>query len=345
MQTAGRIGTIGTRAGNIVLQNADFVLCIGTRNNIRQVSYNYENFARNAETVAVVDIDPAELKKETVRITDPVCADAGIFLDLLLNMLENQNVPDFSGWLSWCVSREKKYSVLPAEYESGSNGVNPYYFTRLLTEYLPENVVVSCANATPSLALFQSGIVKKNQIMYCNSGCAAMGFGLPAALGGAAADENTPVICLDGDGSLMMNLQELQTIRHHNMNLKLFLYNNNEYCSIRQTQDNFFEGRHTGCDNGSGVTFPDWQVLANAFRWNYVQISSAAEAREKIPQILAMEGPVFTEVKLTPGYRFEPKLSSRKLPDGTLVSASLEDMFPFLPEEEKQQNIYRKQEK
>ena len=178
--------------------------------------------------------------------------------------------------------------------------------------------------------------------MYCNSGCAAMGFGLPAALGGAVAAKNGEVtICLEGDGSLMMNMQELQTVRHHNLNMKLFLYNNNEYCSIRQTQDNFFEGRHSGCDNGSGVTFPDWKILASAFGWKYEEISSAEEEIEKLPAILTSEGPVFVEVKLVPGYRFEPKLSSRKLADGSMVSASLEDMFPFLPEEEMKQNVYQ----
>ena len=338
---AGRIGTIGSRAGNIVLQNADFVLCIGTRNNIRQVSYNYENFAKKAETVAVVDIDPAELQKNTIRITDPVCCDAGAFLREFLVLTESAELPDFSRWLDWSVARERKYSLLPESYAEGQ-GINPYLFTRMLTELLPEKSVVSCTNATPSLALFQSGIVKKDQTMYCNSGCAAMGFGLPAALGGAVASSGkTPVICLEGDGSLMMNMQELQTVRHHNLNIKLFLYNNNEYCSIRQTQDNFFEGRHSGCDNGSGVTFPDWKILASAFQWNYEVISSPEEAKEKLPGILNTAGPVFVEVKLTPGYRFEPKLSSRKLPDGSLVSASLEDMFPFLPEAEMKENIYR----
>ena len=338
---AGRIGTIGTRSGNIVLQNADFVLCIGTRNNIRQVSYNYENFAKRADTVAVVDIDPAELQKNTIRITDPICCDAGVFLKEFLTVAEASGVPDFSSWLQWSIERERKYSVVP-QAEKGMPGVNPYHFTRILTELLPEKSIVSCTNATPSLALFQSGIVKKGQIMYCNSGCAAMGFGLPAALGGAVAAKNGELtICLEGDGSLMMNMQELQTVRHHNLNMKLFLYNNNEYCSIRQTQDNFFEGRHSGCDNGSGVTFPNWKVLAAAFDWKYEEIRSAEEATAKLPAILSSEGPVFVEVKLVPGYRFEPKLSSRRLPDGSMVSASLEDMFPFLPEDEMKQNIYQ----
>lgn len=177
--------------------------------------------------------------------------------------------------------------------------------------------------------------------MFANSGCAAMGFGLPAALGAAAAVRGErPVICLEGDGSLMMNLQELQTIRHHNFPVKLFLFDNNEYCSIRQTQDSFFEGRHTGCDNGSGVTFPDWRGIAAAFGWKYCRIDSAANLAGEVERILAEPGPVFCDVVLTPGYRFAPKLSSRRLPDGAIVSPSLEDMFPFLPPEEMKENVY-----
>ena len=212
---------------------------------------------------------------------------------------------------------------------------------KYLTACLPEHAVVSCTNATPSLALFQTGIVKVGQRMFANSGCAAMGFGLPAALGAAAAVHGErPVICLEGDGSLMMNLQELQTIRHYGFPVKLFLFNNNEYCSIRQTQDSFFAGRHTGCDNLSGVTFPEWEKIAAAFGWNYHRIDSGKNIADKINRVLSEPEAVFCDVILTPGYQFTPKLSSRRLPDGSIVSPSLEDMFPFLPEKEMKENVY-----
>ena len=337
----GRAGTIGTRAGNLALQNADWVLCIGTRNNIRQISYNYENFARRAKELIVVDIDGADLRKKTVRPTLPVHGDAREFLEKMLATSERVALPDWSGWLEWNRRRKERYPVVLPEYRDAAPGLNPYFFMEVLTACLPENAVVSCTNATPSLALFQAGTVKENQRMFANSGCAAMGFGLPAALGAAAAVRGErPVICLEGDGSLMMNLQELQTIRHHNFPVKLFLFDNNEYCSIRQTQDSFFEGRHTGCDNGSGVTFPDWRGIAAAFGWNYCRIDSAANLAGEVERILAEPGPVFCDVVLTPGYRFAPKLSSRRLPDGSIVSPSLEDMFPFLPPEEMKENIY-----
>ncbi|MBQ9502606.1 MAG: thiamine pyrophosphate-binding protein [Lentisphaeria bacterium] len=340
----GRIGTIGTRAGNIALQNADWILSIGSRNNIRQVSYNFENFAARAKDFICVDIDRAELDKSTIRPTLKIQADAGDFIRALARCLENwPGSSAHAAYLKWCQERKKRYPVVLDTYRRAAEGINPYVFTEILTGLLPESAIVACTNATPSLALFQGGIVKAGQRMFCNSGCAAMGFGLPAALGAAAAAQGSgrPVICLEGDGSLMMNIQEMQTAATHRMSVKMFLYDNNEYCSIRQTHDNFF-GRRTGCDAGSGVTFPEWSKVADAFAWRYFCIDSEESAGRLIPEILAAEGPVFCDVKLVPGYTFAPKLSSRRLPDGTLVSPSLEDMFPFLSREEMQDNIYMK---
>ena len=341
----GRIGTIGTRSGNIVLQNADWVLSLGSRNNIRQISYNYENFVRRAKTFICVDIDPAELEKHTLRPTHKVCSDAGVFIRKLLTETEKINLPSWDKWLEWSMERKRRYPVVLEEYKICSEGINPYVFTEILTEILDENAVVACANATPSLALFQAGIVKKNQRMFCNSGCAAMGYGFPAALGSAvaAAESGRQIVCLDGDGSMMMNLQEMQTVATNKLPVKLFLYNNNEYCSIRQTHDNFFKER-IGCDASSGVEFPDWQLLAMAFRWKYYKIDSIESAKKIIPQVLAENEPVFCDVKLVPAYTFAPKLSSRRLPDGSIVSPSLEDMYPFLPEEEMLNNRFLPEE-
>lgn len=183
--------------------------------------------------------------------------------------------------------------MLP-EYRSAA-GLNPYALMEPLCEQLPADAVVSCTNATPSLALFQAGAVKRGQRMFCNSGCAAMGFGLPAALGAAAAVRGKrPVVCLEGDGSLMMNLQELQTIRHNGFPVKLFLFDNNEYCSIRQTQDSFFAGRHTGCDNGLRRDLPgvagDWPPHSG---WRYLRLDSLADAAATVAEALAFDGPVF----------------------------------------------------
>ena len=341
----GRIGTIGTRAGNIALQNADWILCIGSRNNIRQVSYNYENFASNAKNFICVDIDQAELDKHTIKPTMKVHCDAKVFImGMRCHLPANYQRPQTHvDWLNWCRVRKDRYPVVLDEYKHVENGINPYVFAEMLTSALSEDAIVMCTNATPSLALFQAGIVKAGQRMVCNSGCAAMGYGMPASLGAACAASGTgrDVVCLEGDGSLMMNVQELQTIASNRLPVKLFLFDNNEYCSIRQTHDNFFHER-IGCDAYSGVTFPNWELVAAAFGWKYTVIDSIAAAEKLIPEILAENVPVFCDVKLVPDYVFAPKLSARRLEDGTLVSPSLEDMAPFLSREEMRDNVYRK---
>ena len=341
----GRIGTIGTRAGNIALQNADWILCIGSRNNIRQISYNYENFATKARDFICVDIDQAELDKHTIRPTMKVHCDAKVFIKELQRHSPNdyQVSMEHEVWLKWCRARTERYPVVLEEYRHVENGINPYVFAEMLTSALPEKAIVMCTNATPSLALFQAGIVKTGQRMVCNSGCAAMGYGMSASLGAACAASGTgrDVICLEGDGSLMMNLQELQTIASNKLPVKLFLFDNNEYCSIRQTHDNFFHER-LGCDASSGVTFPKWELIAAAFGWKYTVIDSIEAAEKLIPDILAENVHVFCDVKLVPDYVFAPKLSSRRLEDGTLVSPSLEDMAPFLSREEMRDNVYCK---
>lgn len=335
----GRIGTIGTRAGNIALQNADFVLCLGSRNNIRQVSYNWENFAKRANSFVMVDIDSAELKKPTLRITHPVCMDIHAFLKALLLHIPLLESSRWSHWLAWLTERKMRYPTVISAYYTCTNGVQPYVFTEVLTRLLPATATLACTNATPSIALFQAGVIKRGQRMFANSGCAAMGYGLPAAIGAACACRES-CVCLEGDGSLMMNMQELQTLVHYQLPVKLFLYNNGEYCSIRQTQDNFFDKRHTGCDAKSGVTFPQWEKLAKAFGLQYRSICSHVGLEEEIESILAESGPVFCEIMLTPEYSFSPKLSSRRLPDGQIISPSLEDMYPFLSQEELNENIY-----
>ena len=334
----GRIGTIGTRYGNIILQNADTVLSLGSRNNIRQISYNYKNFVKRAKHFIAIDIDEAELNKPTVKYTLKIKSDLNIFLKNLNKGLENENIDIFEKWKLWALNIKEKYSKLLEEYIS-KNEVNPYYFTYKLTKKLKNDSIVVSTNATPSLALFQVGIVKDKSRMFCNSGCAAMGFGLPASLGASISSKNKQVICLEGDGSIMMNLQELQTISYNNLNIKLFLFNNNEYSSIRQTQDNFFN-RRTGCDLSSGVSFPNWEYIARAFNLKYFIIDKKNDIDIKLNEILDIDGPVFCNVILEKGYLFLPKISSETLSNGKIVSRSLEDMSPLLSKDELNNNIY-----
>lgn len=334
----GHPGTLGTRAGNFALQNADLVLAVGTRNNIRQVSYNWGEFARSALKV-VVDVDPAELDKPTLRPDLPILADAGDFLAELATRAAARRLPDWSGWAAWCAQRRERYPVVPFDHPREGETLDPYLFMEALGQELPEGAIVVAGNGTACVALFQAGIVKEAQRQFWNSGCASMGYDLPSAIGASIARPGEPVVCLAGDGSLQMNLQELQTLAHHRLPVKLFVLGNGGYQSIRQTQDAFFGGRHVACNAESGISFPDITALAGAFGLPATRIASPRGLPAAIRAVLATDGPHVCDLRLDTTYTFKPKLSSLKLPDGRMISKPLEDMFPFLPPGELQANL------
>lgn len=331
----GRIGTIGQRCGNFALQNADLVICLGTRNNIRQASYNFENFAKNAYKI-LVDIDEAELDKPTVIPDLKINADLAEFLpefDKALNpdILKNMS----SDWLEFSKKLQDKYSFENTkEYRQSGDRINVYNFVRRVTELMKEKDVCVMANATATICTFQTAEIKENQRFFSNSGDASMGYDLPAAIGACVANNSKNTVCFAGDGSIMMNLQELQTIKHHNLPIKIFLLNNDGYISIKQTQNNFFEGRNTGAGTNSGVTTPDFVKVGNAFGIESFRINNPKDVDISIEKMLNSEKPMICEVMVNPDYIFTPKLSSRKLEDGTMISPSLEDMYPFLDRKE-----------
>jgi len=242
----GRIGTVGTPGGNYALNNCDLLICVGTRNNIRQIGYDWDNFAPKALKV-VVDIDPAELFKPTIRSL-PIYQDAKSWLKSFRWQV------DFS-WL-----KELKDYNETNQIEL----TTPLKFIHDLTKDLPNNAIVVCGNGTACVAMFQSGVVKKGQRIFWNSGTAAMGYCLPAAIGAAVAS-GREVICITGDGSIMMNLQELQTIKHYKLPIKIYVLNNHGYRSLELTQENYFNSDYIGCNEVSGVSFPDFNKIAQAF--------------------------------------------------------------------------------
>lgn len=337
-QFIGRVGTIGTRAGNFAVQNADLLLCLGTRNNLRQISYNYAAYARAAKKI-IVDIDKAELYKPTVTPDLAIQADLASLLPALLKSTDSVAAKSVWGeWLTWCLDRKRKYPVVLEEYKSGEK-VNPYYFAQVLTELLPEYQVAVTGNATVSIVYFQGGNVKEGQRVLWNSGCAAMGYDLPAAIGACFANGKKDVICLAGDGSLQMNIQELQTVAYYNLPIKIFVFNNEGYISIKQTQDNFFGGKRVASDSNSGVGNPDFVKLAEAYGLPSMKISDQKNLQKDLQMVLETKGPILCEVMLPNTYQFQPKLSSKKLPDGSMVSRPLEDMYPFLDEKELWDNL------
>jgi len=338
-QYGGRPGTIGDRAGNFTVQNADALLVVGSRLNVRQVSYNWENFAKHAYKMWV-DVDPAELRKPTVRPDLPIVGDARAFLEELERQVDAgwTASPAHAAWMAWCRERVARYPVVTERQRSEGTMINPYHFLDQLIRRLDERHVIACGDGAACVVPFQVGHMKPGMRMFCNSGDASMGYDIPSAVGAAFAAPDRTIICLAGDGSGHLNIQELQTIVHHQLRVKLFILNNGGYLSIRMTQGGFFKGNFVGESARSGVSFPDYVKVGTAYGLPSMRLS-AREFGPALDAFLAAPGPALCEVMLDPDQQFEPKLSARQLPDGRIMSASLEDMAPFLEREELEANM------
>lgn len=329
----GMPGTVGTRPGNFAIQNCDLLISLGCRLNLRMIGYNHFDFAKNAYKI-VVDIDPNELIKPTIKPDMPINANVKDFMKLLCD-IDYQRPAYHDNWINWCKEVLAKYpSVLPEYHETESGLINPYVFIDKLFENLNETDRIVCGNGSACVITFQAGKIKQGQRMFTNSGCAAMGYGFPAALGVAVSDNSKRTICIDGDGSFMMNIQELATVAHNKLDIKIILINNNGYHSIRQTQTNLFKPPFIGIDAESGISFPDFKLLAEAFGIKYFKTSSEDDCQKILNDALSCEGPCILEAVVDYKQNFAPKSSSKILPDGRIVSPSLDDMAPFLPREE-----------
>lgn len=331
----GRAGNMGDRAGNWAIQNADLILAVGTRISIRQVGYNWQTWAREAEVI-MVDVDKAELKKPTLHVEMPVWADAKDFLSKLEQSLEGKA---FSGeeWINICQGWKKNYPVVrPSQYEECGEGANVYAFIDTLSKSLPQNSLTAVSNGACCVVGSQAYVIKEGSRLANNSAVASMGYGLPAAIGTCLGGGKKETICLEGDGSIMMNLQELQTIITNKLPIKIFLINNSGYHSIRLTQTNLFSNHcKVGIGEESGdLSFPSFAKIAEAFSYPYYSASSNTEMISVVEQVLKQEGPVFCEIFTDTKQVWEPKSSTKRLEDGSLVSPPLEDLAPFLPREE-----------
>jgi acetolactate synthase-1/2/3 large subunit len=335
---AGRPSTLGQRGANFIFQNADLLLSLGCRLNVRQIGYTFPAVARAAYKISV-DIDPAELKKPTVKIDLPINADAGEFIHRLNTKLTPGKIPEKTAWLSWCRERIRRYPVVLPEYRRKDTPVNPYVFSDTLARSLGADDIVVSSNGSSCVIPIQSMQIKRGQRHIVNSGSAAMGYGLPAAIGACFASGGKRVICLEGDGSLQLNIQELETVAYHQLPLKIFIFNNGAYLSVRITQNNFFSGRMVGESAQSGVGFPDFVKVAQAYGIPAQSIKSNGDLENTIDCILKKDGPFLCDVVMDPEQVFAPRSASKQLADGRMVSSPLEDMFPFLSEEELLSNM------
>lgn len=328
----GRIGNKGMRSANFALQNADLVIAIGSRLSVSSTGQEYEYFAREAKVIAI-DIDQYEHLKHTVHIEQVIQADAK---DVLQKMLLEHVKGNYDEWAEKCLEWKNLYPVCLEEYyRDDSQGINMYLFVEELSKYFKgDSALVADAGSVAYVPAQGIKTSDKRQRYIASGAQAEMGFTLPGAIGVCVARKNQEVLGITGDGSFQMNIQELQTLVHYKLPVKLFVWNNDGYLSIRATQNKFFNGRFIGTDSTSGVSFPDIEKIAAAYGIDYFKIEKIQDIEKKMPEIMSKTGPVLCEVKIIRDQEVMPSVSSKQLEDGRLVSAPIEDMYPFLPREE-----------
>jgi acetolactate synthase-1/2/3 large subunit len=329
---------MGDRAGNFAVQNSDLVLIVGSRMSIPQVGYNYKLFARAAKKI-MVDVDQVELDKPSLDLDLPIRADAGSFLREMIALMEKEGQAglDIEPWRDRCRSWKKRYPAALPEYKDNADKVNSFYFIDRLSDKLGPNAVVVTDMGTSFTCTMQTFRIKQGQRLFTSSGLASMGFGLPGAVGACLA-AGRKTILITGDGGLQMNIQEFQTVAHHKLPLIMFVLNNQGYLTIKLMQQNHF-GRYIGSDPSSGLSCPDVVKLAQAYGIDSLRINDQSELDQRLDEILAHEGPLVVDVMMPAEQQLIPRVSSMKLPDGTIISKPMEDLFPFLDRDEFQENM------
>lgn len=335
---AGRPGTIGTRGGNFVVQNADLLLVIGCQLSIRQVSYVWKNFAKSAFVINV-NSDKYEIIKPTLKVDMPIHCNSTDFINFFIKSKFNLDHKRNSEWHKWTKKINKRYPVVNLNRQTQKeNFISVYTFMKYFSDCIESKSITVLANGAACVSGLQVIEIKNGQRLYTNAGASSMGYAICAAIGSSQASPNDMnIYCIEGDGSIQMNIQELQTIVHNQMNIKLFWINNDGYHSIKQTQIGMFNASKKGfcgADKQSGISFPSAEKIANAYEIKYFKIKNIKELSTTLEQIKNFDGPVLCEVITDPNEIFEPKLQSKMLDDGTFYTPSLEDMYPFLTKKE-----------
>jgi len=321
----GNFGINGGRAGNFMVQNADLLIGLGARMTFRQIGYNYEEFSPNSRKV-IVDVDENELKKPTLNIDVPICTDIKNVLDYLA--IVDYQYEDKCGWMEYCNAIRKELPVYLDKFNV-SDAVNPYYFFKTMKQMLPEDAIVVLGNSGIAGHVLQLGIDKPNQRIINNMNLGSMGYDLPAAIGAAVGAEK-PITLITGDGSIMLNIQELMTVQHYEVPVKIFICNNGGYRGIVRSQSNMFGGRYTGCTEDTGVAMPSFRKIAEAFDLPYYLVENHEQLADTLHQVYANDEACICEIMQDLDQIIEPRSSSKRLEDGSIVSPVIDDLFPFL---------------
>jgi len=336
---AGRGGILGERSANFAVQNADLLLCIGSKMDFTQTGFDTRSFARTAKKI-VVDIDKNEIKKLDFKIDLKIIADAGLVLNEIADQLNNIKKKDRGAWKNKIKEWREKYPIVSDAYYNKTGLVNPYVLIDILSrEATSDDIINPCCAGTAAEYNFQAFKIKENQKFITNHGLGPMGFELPGSIGACLANHRKRTICVAGDGGFQLNIQELETLRRLDLPVKIFIMNNNGYSSIRTMQETHFGGHYVGNDPSSGLTLPDIIDVATAYKIKAIRINDASELEAKIREALDFPGPVICDVMVIPGFKVSPKVASQRREDGTMVSKPLEDQWPFLDRKELESNM------
>ena len=336
----GRPGGIAPRGANFTVQNCDFLLAVGARLDLPTTGYSHQNFARAAKKI-IVDIDPAELKKFKMPVDVPICSDAKDFLNELLRAASNSG--GFSSWEPWkkrCREWKTKYPLVTDENRKADGPIGTLFLSETMCSVLDEDACVVITSAGAASELFYLAFqAKGNQRVIHNRGTGAMGFALPQAIGACYAFEKKKrIICVDGDGGIQFNVQELATIAAYKLPITIFVMSNAGYASIRASQKRYF-GQMIGADAQSGLHLPDIEKVSQAYGIPTSTVTRPAELKEVIQSALKHQGPFLCNIEINPSELRAPCLSSRQLADGSMVSTPLEDLWPFLDRKEFLENM------
>ena len=333
----GRPGAFAERGSNFIVQNCDLYISVGTRLPFMVTGYNPKDFARRAKKI-MVDIDKIEVNRSNVTLDEKINCDASYFLKTLLRYLPSKiNLSD--NWLKYCKNIRRKYPIVLEKFISQKKYVNSYYFIDILSDVLNNQDIIVTDMGLSFIGTHQAFKIKKGQKLYTNSGHAPMGWGLPAAVGACYASKKHRVICITGEGGLQMNIQELATVMHNKLPIKIFIYNNGGYLTIKQTQQLGFNGRIMGSNSKSGISFPNYKKIAQSHKIKYTKISNNKNLKSKIKKVLLGNKPIICELMLDHEQVQMPKAINKRMPNGKFVPTKFEDMYPFLTSEEIQENM------
>lgn len=326
----GKPGIVAPRYSNFIMQESDLVISMGTRLDPAMIGYDPNDFAPKAKKI-IVDVDQYEIEKFKFKIDLKIVSDATSFLDELFNQLKNEDVPNFSDWIKICDNWKIKYPVVTDAFRNEKGTVNPYHFFDKLSDCLNDDDIIIPGSSGACIDVYWLCFKNRRKQRTLSTGAlGSMGYGVPAAIGACFATDRKRTICVEGDGSVQLNIQELATIKGYGLPIKIFINGNKGYLSIMNMQRNHFAGHFVGANNDSGMYIADLCAVASAYGFTTFYINDHTNMEDVIKQVLNCDGPAFCYVNMRDDQVIQPKVMSKVASNGKMISGKLRDLWPFL---------------